>query len=77
MSIRSERCAYARRCPESVHEVAGLPLIVMSDPAQAPGRVQALECGADDHLCKPCEPREVVALIRAVLRRLTKGVTPT
>ncbi len=60
-----------------VHEVAGLPLIVMSDPAQAPGRVQALECGADDHLCKPCEPREVVALIRAVLRRLTKGVTPT
>lgn len=57
-----------------VHEVARLPLIAMTDPAQAADRIQALECGADDHIDKPCEPREVVARIRAVLRRLAKDV---
>lgn len=57
-----------------VHEVARLPLIAMTDPAQAGDRILALECGADDHIDKPCEPREVVARIRAVLRRLAKDV---
>lgn len=59
-----------------VHEEARLPLIVMTDPAQPGHHVDALECGADDHIDKPCEPREVVARIRAVLRRLTKGTAP-
>lgn len=55
-----------------VHGVARLPLIAMTDPARPADRIQALECGADDHIDKPCEPREVVARIRAVLRRLAK-----
>lgn len=56
-----------------VHEVARLPLIAMTDPAQPGLRIEVLESGADDHIDKPHEPREVVARIRAVLRRLAKG----
>jgi two-component system, OmpR family, response regulator len=51
------------------------PLIValgtFSDPAE---RIVALECGADDCLAKPVNPRELLARTRAVLRR--RGVVP-
>jgi DNA-binding response OmpR family regulator len=55
-----------------VHEVARLPLIVMTDPARPQLRIDALEAGADDHIDPPHEPREVVARIRAVLRSMAK-----
>jgi len=55
-----------------VHEVARLPLIVMTDPAHPGDRIAALEAGADDHIDPPHEPREVVAHIRALLRSMAK-----
>lgn len=55
-----------------VHEQLGLPLIAMVAAGDTERRVAALECGADDHIDRPHEPREVVARIRAVLRRLTR-----
>jgi two-component system response regulator CpxR len=40
-------------------------------------RILGLEMGADDYLPKPCNPRELVARIRAILRRTQKEQTET
>jgi two-component system OmpR family response regulator len=48
---------------------AGLPLIMLTAQGDPLSRVLGLELGADDYLPKPFEPRELVARIKAVLRR--------
>ncbi len=45
------------------------PIIVLSSRDDEADRVAALEAGADDYVTKPFSPREVVARVRAVLRR--------
>jgi two-component system catabolic regulation response regulator CreB len=54
------------------------PIIVLSSRDSEEDRVDALEAGADDYVAKPFSPREIVARVRAVLRRFTsdKGVEP-
>lgn len=49
------------------------PIIVVSARGDEADRVIALELGADDYLVKPFSPRELVARVRAILRR-TNGV---
>jgi two-component system response regulator BaeR len=39
-------------------------------------RLLGLELGADDYICKPFSPREVVARVKAVLRRAKRGAVP-
>jgi two-component system catabolic regulation response regulator CreB len=51
-------------------EGLGTPVIVLSSRESETDRVSALEDGADDYVTKPFSPREVVARVRAVLRRL-------
>ncbi len=46
-----------------------LPLIVLSARSEEMDRVLGLELGADDYLAKPFSPRELVARVRALLRR--------
>jgi DNA-binding response OmpR family regulator len=46
-----------------------VPVIILSAKASEPERVTGLELGADDYVTKPYSPREVVARVRAVLRR--------
>ncbi len=46
-----------------------LPIIMVTAKAEEVDRVQGLELGADDYVTKPFSPRELVARIRAVLRR--------
>lgn len=48
---------------------SNLPIIVLSVRDETFDRIFGLEFGADDYVCKPFEPRELVARIRAVLRR--------
>ncbi len=48
---------------------SNLPIIVISVRTESFDRIFGLEIGADDYLCKPFEPRELTARIRAVLRR--------
>ena len=51
----------------------GPPIIMLSAAGGEVDRVIGLELGADDYLAKPCSPRELLARIRAVLRRRTDG----
>jgi two-component system OmpR family response regulator len=51
------------------------PVIVLSSAATDIDRIIGLELGADDYIAKPCNPRELLARIRAVLRRLARGLT--
>lgn len=49
--------------------LGALPKIVVSGRGNVTDRVVGLEIGADDYVVKPFEPRELVARVRAVLRR--------
>ncbi len=50
-----------------------MPVILMSGRADAIDRIVALELGADDVLAKPFDPRELLARIEALLRRVRGG----
>jgi two-component system OmpR family response regulator len=47
----------------------GPPIIMLSAMGEETDRIVGLEIGADDYLPKPCNPRELLARVRAVLRR--------
>lgn len=53
-----------------------VPVIVLSARSEETDRVVGLELGADDYVTKPFSAREVIARIRAVLRRSESGATP-
>ncbi|MBS0431099.1 MAG: two-component system response regulator OmpR [Proteobacteria bacterium] len=50
------------------------PVIMLTAKGDDVDRIVGLEIGADDYLSKPCNPRELVARIRAVLRRQPRNV---
>lgn len=54
----------------------GPPILMVSALGDAPDRIVGLELGAADYLAKPFEPRELVARIRAILRRERGSGTP-
>ncbi len=51
----------------------GMPIIMLSAIGADTDRIVGLEVGADDYLAKPCNPRELLARVRAVLRRSHAG----
>jgi len=50
---------------------AEIPLIMLTAKAEEDNKIQGLEVGADDYITKPFSPRELVARLKAVLRRTT------
>ena len=68
-----EVCRRIRALPGDAARVPVLMLTAKGDPMD---RVVGLEIGADDYLPKPFEPRELLARIRAVLRRHQGGAAP-
>ena len=50
-------------------ETANLPIIMLTARTSETDRVAGLDLGADDYVTKPFSPRELVARVRAVLRR--------
>jgi len=48
---------------------SGPPIVMLSAMGEDTDRIVGLELGADDYLAKPCNPRELLARVRAVLRR--------
>jgi two-component system alkaline phosphatase synthesis response regulator PhoP len=59
-------------------KTAGIPIIMLTARAEESERIVGLEIGADDYLAKPFSPSELVARVRALLRRAQRGpATPT
>ncbi len=52
-----------------------VPIIMVTAKVEEIDRLLGLEFGADDYICKPFSPREVVARVKAVLRRTRDGQT--
>ena len=69
-----EVCRRIRALPGSLAQTPVLMLTAKGDPMD---RIIGLELGADDYLPKPFEPRELLARIRAVLRRRGEGAAPS
>jgi phosphate regulon transcriptional regulator PhoB len=67
-----EVCRELRRDPAT----ARVPIVMLTARADETDRVVGLEIGADDYVVKPFSPRELVARIRALLRRAGPRVAP-
>lgn len=52
---------------------SAIPLIMLTAKGEEDNKIQGLEVGADDYITKPFSPRELVARLKAVLRRSTPG----
>lgn len=52
-----------------LREFSTVPLIMVTARAEAEDRLQGLDLGADDYICKPFSPDELAARLRALLRR--------
>jgi two-component system phosphate regulon response regulator PhoB len=52
---------------------ANIPIIMLTAKGEEDNKIQGLEVGADDYITKPFSPRELVARLKAVLRR-TEGI---
>lgn len=60
-----------------VRAVSDVPIIILSVRAGDEAVVRGLEMGADDYMVKPFSPTQLVARIRAVMRRVGVSATPT
>ena len=56
-----------------VRATSGIPVILLTAKAEETDRIVGLELGADDYVTKPFSPRELLARIKAVLRRAQSG----
>src|SRR6201996_2353717 len=61
-----EVCRRLRRMPET----ANVPITMLTARGEEEDRVRGLETGADDYVTKPFSPRELIARVAAVLRRV-------
>jgi len=64
-----EICRILRNDPQ----MKNLPIIMLTAKTEEVDRILGLEMGADDYISKPFSPRELVARVKAVLRRVTKA----
>jgi len=58
------------------NRTARIPIIMLTAKATESDRIVGLEIGADDYITKPFSPRELVARVRAILRRTTTQAQP-
>lgn len=63
---------------KKIRETTHIPVIMLTARGDDVDRIVGLELGADDYLPKPCNPRELLARLRAILRRsdFTKNPEP-
>lgn len=59
---------------KNVRVHSDIPILILTAKDDDEGRILGLESGADDFVQKPCLPRELVARVRAILRRHTSDV---
>lgn len=68
-----ELCRNIRQRDKSI---AGVPIIFLTAKTEETDRIVGLEIGADDYITKPFSPRELVARVKAVLRRSERPLPP-
>jgi len=66
-----EVCRQLRRSPET----ANLPIIMLTARSEEADTIRGLETGADDYITKPFSPKELVARVHAVLRRVRPALS--
>ena len=59
-------------CKKIVNLIPGLPLVILSGSSDVADKVLLLEMGADDYVTLPFSPRELVARLRALIRRASR-----
>ena len=57
-----------------IRKFSRVPIIIVTARIEEQARLAGLDIGADDYICKPFSPREVVARVNAVLRRVVESV---
>ncbi|HEC57990.1 hypothetical protein LCGC14_1380620 [marine sediment metagenome] len=62
-------------CKE-IRQFSNVPIIMVTARVDEIDRLLGLELGADDYICKPFSPREVVARVKAIFRRLNTATEP-
>jgi DNA-binding response OmpR family regulator len=60
----------------SLRTFTSTPILMLTARGEDTDRIVGLELGADDYLPKPCNPRELVARLRAILRRSGNAIDP-
>lgn len=60
---------------KQIRAFSSVPIIVLTAKSEEIDRLLGLELGADDYICKPFSPKEVIARIKAVLRRTSQPKT--
>ena len=60
-----------------IRKTSGVPIIMLTAKSETFDKVLGLELGADDYITKPFEPKEVIARIKAVLRRAAPAQSQT
>ena len=53
-----------------IRQFSNVPIIMITARVEEIDRLLGLELGADDYICKPFSPREVVARVKAIFRRV-------
>lgn len=56
-----------------IRAASSMPVLMLTARGDDMDRILGLELGADDYVPKPCQPRELAARLRAILRRTAKG----
>jgi two-component system, OmpR family, response regulator len=75
LDLRLQRGEDGLQIARRLRESSRIPILMLSGRADEADRVMGLELGADDYLTKPFSPRELLARIRALLRRARAQAT--
>jgi two-component system response regulator BaeR len=62
---------------KDIRRISNVPIIMVTARVEEIDRLIGLEIGADDYICKPFSPREVMARIKAILRRVPQAEVGT
>jgi two-component system phosphate regulon response regulator PhoB len=65
-----------RQVRQSGHALSATPIVFLTARTSEADRIRGLETGADDYITKPFSPRELVARVKAVLRRCEAPLLP-
>jgi len=59
-----------------IRQFSNIPIIMLTAKVEEIDRILGLEIGADDYICKPFSPREVVARVKSIFRRMKFDNSP-